>query len=56
LNDQSFVDNKILKEADSLNQNIEIIWHYTPNSGKSELVKLQQQINELKAELKKISN
>ena len=56
LNDQSFVDNKILKEADSLNQNIEIIWHYTPNSGKSELVKLQQQINELKAELKKINN
>ena len=56
LNDQSFVNNKILKEADSLNQNIEIIWHYTPNSGKSELVKLQQQINELKAELKKINN
>lgn len=52
LNNKDFIDAKKLNDANSLNKEIHLRWHYAPNSETSEINYLQQQINELKKELK----
>ena len=52
LNDSSFIPKKELYEHDMMVKDINLIWHYTKNSGSSNEIKyLQQQIDGLKQQI-----
>ncbi len=57
LNDSSFIAKEELVQHDLLNKDINLVWHYSKNSGTtSEIKYLQKQIDELRAELKEKNN